>query len=650
MITITLPDGSARQYPAPVTGDGIAASIGEGLRKAALAMVVDGKLVDLKTPLTADAKVSLVTAKTPDGIDIIRHSTAHILAQAIKELYPTAQITIGPVIENGFYYDVAFEKAITSDDLAALEARMADIVKRDLPIQRDVWTREKAIAHFKGIGEHYKAEIVADLPAGDEISVYSQGDFLDLCRGPHLPSTGKAGAFKLLSLAGAYWRGDSKNAMLTRIYGTAWATEKELKDHLRMLEEAAKRDHRKLGREMDLFHLQDDAPGQVFWHPKGWTLYRTLENYIRDKIAANGYVEVNTPQLVSSEMYKKSGHWDKFGTENMFVFKEVSNERELFFAMKPMNCPCHIQIFNVGIKSYRDLPLRMAEFGACMRNEAQGAMHGIMRVRAFKQDDAHIFCTTEQMPGELVAFCHLLREVYQEIGFTNVAVKLSTRPEKRVGADALWDQAEAALAAACDAAGLTYGINPGEGAFYGPKLEFQIRDAIGRNWQCGTLQVDFNLPGRLDAEYVGPDGQKHTPVMLHRAILGSLERFTGILIENFAGHFPLWLAPVQVVVSGIVDKQNPAVEGLVAKLKAAGLRAEADTRNEKINLKIREHSLQKVPVFVVLGDKEVADGTATVRRLGSTAQTTVPVDALIANLLAEVASKSLPPETASNAA
>ena len=649
MVAITLPDGSVKKFDDAITGQTLAESIGAGLAKAALAVTVDGKEQDLKAPIDADAEVSILTATTPQGLDILRHSTAHILAQAIKALYPKAQITIGPVIDDGFYYDVKFEEQISSDDLERIEKKMREIVQADLPIARDVWNRDDAINYFLSIGEEYKAEIIRDLPADETISVYQQGEgddaFIDLCRGPHLPSTKKAGkAFKLIKLAGAYWRGDSNNEMLTRIYGTAWATEKELKAYLHRLEEAERRDHRKLGKALDLFHLQEEAPGQVFWHHKGWTMFIELQNYIRNKLRAQDYQEVNTPQLVNSDLYKKSGHWDKFGSENMFLVQDEDKERT--YAMKPMNCPCHVQIFNMGTKSYRDLPLRMSEFGTCMRNEAHGALHGLMRVTSMTQDDAHIFCTPAQIEGEMVVLCNLIKDIYADFGFTDVIVKLSTRPEMRVGSDDIWDKAEDALGKACDKAGLAWSENPGEGAFYGPKLEFTLRDAIGRDWQCGTVQLDFNLPVRLDATFTNEHGEKEHPVMIHRALLGSLERFTGILVENFAGHMPLWLSPLQVVATGITDKQNAAVSQLVAKMRQAGLRAESDLRNEKINYKIREHSHQKVPYIVVVGDKEVADGTVTVRRLGSQKQVTIDTVSFIKNLQEEIATKALPLDNA----
>jgi threonyl-tRNA synthetase len=641
MPTITLPDGSKREFDKPVTGLEVAADIGEGLLKASLAMEINGELQDLSNTISEDSDMKIFTSKTDEGLEVLRHSTAHILAQAIKRLYPTAQITIGPVIENGFYYDVAFEKVISSDDLEKIEIEMKKILKEDLPITRHVWDRNEAIKYFKGINENYKAELIEDLPENETISVYQQGEeFLDLCRGPHVPSTGKIGrkTFKLTSIAGAYWRGDSDNAMLTRIYGTAWATDKELKQHLHMLEEAAKRDHRKIGPALDLFHMQEEAPGQVFWHDKGWNMFLNLQTYIREKLMNGGYQEVNTPQLVSSSLYKKSGHWDKFGTENMFVVEDGDKK----FAMKPMNCPCHVQIFNHSLKSYRDLPLRMSEFGTCMRNEPHGARHGIMRVTSMTQDDAHIFCTHEQVEDEVVKLCELIKEIYKDFGFTEILVKFSDRPEMRVGADEVWDNAEEALRNACEKANLEWKLNPGEGAFYGPKLEFVLKDCIGRDWQCGTIQMDFNLPERLGAQYTGEDGNKHNTVMIHRALLGTLERFMGILIENFVGHFPLWLAPVQVVAMGITDKQNPHIEKLVARLKDAGLRVSADYRNEKINYKIREHSHQKTPVILVVGDREIENDSVTVRRLGSQKQTIMTVDELITSLNEEIATKQLP--------
>ena len=654
MVAITLPDGSVKNFDGGITGKALAESIGAGLAKAAIAVKVDGTEQDLTSEINHDAKVSILTLKDPEGLDILRHSLAHVLAQAVKELYPKAQITIGPVIEHGFYYDISFPKTISSDDLEIIEKRMHGIVDEDLPIFREVWERDHATKVFEAEGEAYKAEIIRDLPQDEALSIYRQGTledntseqhgrtpFFDLCRGPHLPSTGKAGhGFKLLKLAGAYWRGDSNNEMLTRIYGTAWATEKELKAYLHRLEEAERRDHRKIGPALDLFHLQEEAPGQVFWHHKGWHVFRKLQEYIRDKLFAHGYEEVNTPQLINSDLYKKSGHWDKFGTENMFLVKDEEKQRT--FALKPMNCPCHVQIFNMGNKSYRDLPLRMSEFGTCMRNEAHGALHGLMRVTSMTQDDAHVFCTHEQIEQEAVALCELIKEIYSDFGFDDVFVKFSDRPEMRVGEDDVWDNAEKALKNACEKANLAWTLNPGEGAFYGPKLEFVLRDAIGRDWQCGTVQMDFNLPGRLGATYTDHEGHIKTPVMIHRALLGSLERFTGILVENFEGHFPLWLAPIQVVATGITDKQNDAVEAFCQTLKKEGLQAESDLRNEKVSYKIREHSHQKVNYIAVLGDKEIQNGTVTYRKLGSDKQTTLPQCDFVAMLKDEIATKSLP--------
>ena len=611
-VQITLPDGSTRSYPGPVSGAEVAADIGPGLAKAALAVRIDGELSDLSLPIARDATLSIVTAKDAEALDLIRHDAAHVLAEAAKELWPDIQVTIGPVIEDGFYYDFARKEPFTPDDVEAMEQRMREIVERDEPITREVWERAEAIRYFTGIGEKYKAEIVQDLPGDEVITIYKQGGFTDLCRGPHLPSTGKLGkAFKLMKLAGAYWRGDSRNEMLQRVYGTAWATEKELKAYLRRLEEAEKRDHRRLGREMGLFHFQEEAAGSAFWHPKGWQLYRTVEGYMRRKLERAGYEEVRTPQLVDRSLWEASGHWEKFG-EHMFTAE--SENRVL--ALKPMSCPCHVQIFRQGQKSYRDLPLRMAEFGSCHRNEPSGALHGLMRARAFVQDDAHIFCTEDQITSETVAFCELLIEIYRDFGFDEVVVKFSDRPELRSGADSVWDRAEAALIEAVTETGLDYSLNPGEGAFYGPKLEFVLRDAIGRDWQCGTLQVDFVLPERLDASYVGRDGAKHRPVMLHRAILGSFERFIGVLVENYAGRLPLWLAPVQVVVATITSDGDDFATQVKSVLDEAGLRAALDLRNEKINLKVREHSLAKIPVMMVIGRREAEDRTVSLRRLG----------------------------------
>jgi len=611
MPVITLPDGSVREFAQPVTVAEVAAAIGAGLAKAALAGKVDGRLVDTSYRIERDGALSIVTDKDADGVDILRHSTAHLLAYAVKELFPDAQVTIGPVIENGFYYDFSYKRPFTPEDLARIEARMAELAKKDLPVVREVWPRDKAVDFFKSIGEHYKAEIIASIPAGEDVSLYREGDFIDLCRGPHVPSTGKLKVFKLMKVAGAYWRGDSRNEMLQRIYGTAWAKKDELDAYLHMLEEAEKRDHRKLGRQLDLFHLQDEAPGMVFWHPKGWVIWQEVEQYMRRLLSANGYLEVRTPQVMDRVLWEKSGHWENYA-EHMFTTK--AEERD--YAVKPMNCPGHVQIFNQGIKSYRDLPLRLAEFGSCHRNEPSGALHGIMRVRGFVQDDAHIFCTEEQILSESAAFIDLLRKVYADFGFNDILVKLSTRPEKRIGSDETWDRAEAALAQALDAKGLKYDLQPGEGAFYGPKIEFSLKDCLNRVWQCGTLQLDFSLPGRLGAEYVAEDNTRRQPVMLHRAILGSMERFIGILIEHHAGAFPLWLAPVHVIVMNISEHQADYAETVAEKLRQAGLRAVSDLRNEKISYKIREHSLQKLPYQVVVGDKEKVAGLVAVRARG----------------------------------
>ncbi len=611
MLTITLPDGSTRTFAQAVTVNEVAASIGAGLAKAALAGKIDGKLVDTSYRIERDCALAIVTDKDAEGIDILRHSSAHLLAYAVKELFPDAQVTIGPVIENGFYYDFSYKRPFTPEDLAKIEVRMAELAKKDFPIVREVWARDKAVEFFRSIGEHYKAEIIASIPADQDVSLYREGDFIDLCRGPHVPSTGKLKVFKLMKVAGAYWRGDSRNEMLQRIYGTAWAKKEELADYLHMLEEAEKRDHRKLGRHLDLFHLQEEAPGMVFWHPKGWVIWQEVEQYLRRLLSANGYLEVRTPQVMDRVLWERSGHWENYA-EHMFTTK--AEERE--FAVKPMNCPGHVQIFNQGIKSYRDLPLRLAEFGSCHRNEPSGALHGIMRVRGFVQDDAHIFCTEAQVLAESAAFIDLLREVYADFGFTDVLVKLSTRPEKRIGSDEVWGRAETALAQALAAKGLEYDLQPGEGAFYGPKIEFSLKDCLNRVWQCGTLQLDFSLPGRLGAEYVAEDNARREPVMLHRAILGSMERFIGILIEHHAGAFPLWLAPVHAVVMNISEHQADYAESVAEKLRQAGLRAVSDLRNEKISYKIREHSLQKLPYQVVVGDKEKTAGLVAVRARG----------------------------------
>jgi len=632
MVTITLPDGTARQYNAGTTGLEIAESIGSGLAKAALAIRINGHARDLSVPIHEDAAIAIITGKDDEGLEIIRHDAAHMMAEAVKELYPETQVTIGPAIENGFYYDFARETPFTPEDLVAIEKRMLEISKRDEKITREVMKRDDAVAFFTKLGEHYKAEIIGSIPANEDISLYRQGEFIDLCRGPHAPSTGKIKAFKLMKLAGAYWRGDSKNAMLQRIYGTAWNDEKQLKEYLHRLEEAERRDHRRLGREMDLFHVQEEAVGMVFWHDKGWTLYRLLENYIRQKIRTAGYLEVKTPILVDRSLWEQSGHWEKFH-ENMFT----SESEDKTLALKPMNCPCHVQIFNQGVKSYRDLPLRMAEFGTCHRNESSGSLHGIMRVRGFTQDDAHIFCTEDQITEETISFCNLLREVYKDLGFTDVKVKFSDRPEKRAGTDETWDKAEGALRSAVEAALLPYTMNPGEGAFYGPKLEFVLRDAIGRDWQCGTLQVDFVMPERLGASYTGADGGRYRPVMLHRAILGTFERFIGILIEEYAGKFPFWLAPLQVVVASVTNEVDDYARNVHQQLVAAGIRAELDISSEKIGYKIRQHSLAKVPVIFAVGKKEMEDGSVSVRRMDSEKQEIFPLSKIIPSLQKESA-------------
>jgi threonyl-tRNA synthetase len=633
-VTITLPDGSTRSYPGPVTGGEIAASIGAGLAKAAVVIRVDGELKDLTAPIERDAKVAIVTRDSPEAVEVLRHDAAHVLAEAAKELYPDVQVTFGPATETGFYYDFARDAPFTPEDLAKLEARMREIVQRDEKITREVWSRDEAVAFFKSIGEKYKAEWIGEIPADEEISIYKQGSFVDLCVGPHLPSTGKLGqAFKLMKVAGAYWRGDAKNAQLQRVYGTAWANDKDLARYLTMLEEAEKRDHRRLGRELDLFHQQEEAVGSVFWHPKGWTLWRTIENYLRARLEHGGYVEVKTPQLLDRALWEASGHWEKF-RENMFIAQSAD---EKVLALKPMNCPGHVQIFRQGLKSYRDLPLRIAEFGSCHRNEPSGALHGVMRVRAFTQDDAHIFCSEDQITAESIKFCDLLRVVYKDFGFEDVSVKFSDRPAVRAGSDAVWDRAETALKAATEAAGLPYTLNPGEGAFYGPKLEFVLRDAIGRDWQCGTLQVDFVLPERLDASYIGEDGQRHRPVMLHRAIFGSMERFIAILIEQYAGRFPLWLAPVQAVVATITSDADDYAREVGRLCAQAGLRVEIDLANEKINHKVREHSLAKVPVIIVVGKREAEQRNLALRRLGGKEQEILALDDAIARLTAESA-------------
>jgi len=614
MVAITLPDGSVREFDGPVTGTEIAHSIGPRLAKDALAIKVDGALRDLPREIHEDAPVEIVTRGHPDALPLLRHDAAHVLAQAAQEVYPGTQITFGPATETGFYYDFVRDEPFTPEDLERIEARMHEIVERDEPIRREVWERGTAIAYFREVGETFKAEWIGELPADEELTIYHQGDWTDLCRGPHLPSTGKLGhAFKLTKLSGAYWRGDATKAQLQRVYGTCWEDDKQLQAYLRMVEEAEKRDHRRLGRELDLFHQQEEAAGSVFWHPRGWTLYRTVESYMRRRLEAAGYIEVRTPQLVDRSLWEASGHWEKF-RELMFT---AQSEDDRTLAVKPMNCPCHVQIFKQGLTSYRDLPIRMAEFGSCHRNEPSGALHGLMRVRAFTQDDAHIFCTEDQINGETVAFCDLLRSIYRDLGFDEVAVRFSDRPPVRAGSDEIWDKAEAALRDAAEGTGLDYSLDPGEGAFYGPKLDFVLRDAIGRDWQCGTLQVDFVLPERLDANYIGEDGAKHRPVMLHRAILGSFERFLAILIEQYAGRFPLWLAPLQVMVATITSDADAYAEEAVAAFAAAGLRAEADLRNEKINYKVREHSVGKIPVIAVVGRREAEEGTVALRRLGA---------------------------------
>jgi threonyl-tRNA synthetase len=635
MPVITLPDGSQKQFDRPVTVDEVAASIGAGLRKAALAGRVDGKLVDTSFVIAGDASLAIVTDKDPDGLEIIRHSTAHLLGNAVKQLFPEAQVTIGPVIEDGFFYDFSYSRPFTPEDLVAIEKRMVELAKADLPVHRRELPRAEAVAYFLSQGEKYKAEIIQGIPEGEAIGLYGQGNWEDLCRGPHVPSTGKLKAFKLMKVAGAYWRGDHRNEMLQRIYGTAWASDKELKDYLTRLEEAEKRDHRKIGRELDLFHLQEEAPGAVFWHPKGWGIFQRLIAYMRTAQEKAGFQEVNAPEIMDSVLWQQSGHLEKFG-ENMFLTKTPD---ERVYAIKPMNCPGHVQIFKQGIRSYRDLPLRFAEFGKVHRYEPSGALHGLMRVRAFTQDDAHIFITPEQITEESVKVTRLILDIYKDFGFEDVKIKFSDRPAKRVGDDAVWDKAEAALKAAAAAAGIDYTLNPGEGAFYGPKLEFVLRDAIGRDWQCGTLQVDLNLPGRLGAHYVDEGSQKQIPVMLHRAIFGSLERFFAILLEHHAGRLPAWLAPVQAVVMPITDRQDGYVAGVVEALKNQGFRAISDLRNEKVGFKIREHTLQRVPYLLVAGDKEVAANLVSVRSRNGKDLGTMPLDAFVGRLDAEVQSR-----------
>jgi len=635
MVQITLPDGSQREFPGPVTVSEVAMSIGAGLAKAALAGKVDGKVVDTSFTIDHNAQLAIVTGKDADGLEVIRHSTAHLLAYAVKELFPEAQVTIGPVIENGFFYDFSFSRSFTPEDLIAIEKRMTELANKDEPVVRRVLPRDDAVAHFKSMGEHYKAEIIASIPANEDVSLYREGSFEDLCRGPHVPSTGKLKHFKLMKVAGAYWRGDHRNEMLQRIYGTAWASKDDLQQYITRLEEAEKRDHRKLGRELDLFHIDEHSPGTVFWHPKGWTVWQEVEQYMRRVYRDNGYQEVKGPQILDQGLWEKTGHWDKY-RENMFVTD--SEKRD--FALKPMNCPGHIIIFNQGIKSYRDLPLRFGEFGQCHRNEPSGSLHGIMRVRAFTQDDGHIFCTEDQIQSEVLAFTTLLQKVYRDFGFTEILYRLSTRPEKRIGSDESWDRAEAALADGLRASGCEFEYLPGEGAFYGPKIEYTLKDAIGREWQCGTIQVDPNMPERLDAEYVGEDGARHRPIMLHRAIVGSLERFIGILVEQHAGALPTWLAPVQVAVLNITDAQADFAQEVVKMLKNQGLRASLDLRNEKITYKIREHSMQKLPYILVVGDKEKAAGAVAVRARGNQDLGVMPLQAFCEKIASDIALKS----------
>ena len=635
MLSVRLPDGSVRAFDGPVTVAQVAASIGTGLAKAALAGKVDGKVVDTSHLIDADADLSIITDKDPEGLDVIRHSAAHLLAYAVKSLYPDAQVTIGPVIENGFYYDFAYKRPFTPDDLAAIEKKMTELAKKDEPVTRTVMPRDEAVAYFKSIGEAYKAEIIASIPAGEDVSLYAEGGFTDRCRGPHVPSTGKIKVFKLMKLAGAYWRGDSKNEMLQRIYGTAWAKKEDQELYLHNLEEAEKRDHRKLGKQLDLFHFQDEAPGLVFWHPKGWTIWQQVEQYMRHKYQVNGYQEVKAPQILDRTLWEKTGHWENY-RENMFSTESENRS----YALKPMNCPGHVQIYNAGMKSYRDLPLRFGEFGQCHRNEPSGALHGIMRVRGFTQDDGHIFCTEEQIAPEVIAFHAQAMEVYKDFGFDCIDIKIALRPDNRIGSDDVWDEAEAALRAALGACGVKWTELPGEGAFYGPKIEYHLKDCLGRPWQVGTMQVDFSMPGRLGAEYVAVDNTRKVPVMLHRAIVGSMERFIGILIENHAGALPLWLAPVQVAVLNISDAQSEFAQGVADQLRKGGFRVHADLRNEKITYKIREHSVQKLPYILVIGDKERDANTVAVRARGNIDLGVMSVDALVERLKQEIASKA----------
>ena len=653
MITLTLPDGATRQFDEPLDGLTFATSISKSLSKKALAIKLDGELVDLATRIEKDANIAVITADDDEGVELMRHDCAHVMAEAVQELFPGTQVTIGPVIENGFFYDFARDTPFSLDDLEIIEKRMHEIVARNVPITREVWARDEAIAHFNEIGEAYKAEIIASIPEGEDVSIYRQGAWKDLCRGPHLPSTGKLGkAFKLTKLAGAYWRGDSKNEMLQRIYGTCWGHEKDLKNYLHLVEEAEKRDHRKIGREMDLFHLQEEAQGSVFWHPKGYVIWQALEQYMRRRLSSHDYEEVKTPQVLDSRFWEQSGHWDKF-RENMFVVPDevptaedgqqiISPDAHLM-ALKPMNCPAHVQIFKQGIKSYRDLPIRMAEFGCCHRNEPHGALHGLMRVRQMTQDDAHIFCREDQIIAEAVDFCALVRQVYDDLGFTDVSVKLALRPDNRAGSDEVWDRAENGLREALSAAGLAWDELPGEGAFYGPKIEYHLRDSIGRTWQCATLQLDFVLPERLDATYIGEDGDKHRPVMLHRAVLGTLERFIGIMIESYAGKLPLWLSPEQVIVCPITTEADDYAHQVAAALSAQGVRVRADTRNEKINYKVREHSVAKVPVILAVGMREAEGRTVSMRRLGSNDQTVQALDEVVEAIKVEATPPDLRP-------
>ncbi len=634
MPNIKLPDGAIKSFDAPVSVAQVAASIGPGLAKAALAGKIDGKLVDTSHVIDRDAQLAIVTDKDPEGLEILRHSTAHLLAYAVKELFPDAQVTIGPVIEDGFYYDFSYKRPFTPEDLVAIEQQMAELAKKDEPVTRSLMPRDEAVAYFENLGEHYKAEIIASIPSDEPISLYSEGKFTDLCRGPHVPSTGKLKVFKLTKLAGAYWRGDSRNEMLQRIYGTAWTKKEDLDAYLHRIEEAEKRDHRRLGRQLDLFHVQDEAPGMVFWHPKGWSIWQEVEQYMRRVYRDNGYQEVRGPMILDRSLWERSGHWDNY-KENMFTTE--SEKRD--FAIKPMNCPGHVQIFNSDLRSYRELPLRYGEFGFCHRNEASGALHGIMRVRAFTQDDGHIFCSPDHIEAEVTAFNRLALAVYRDFGFEDITIRLSLRPEKRIGSDEVWDRAEGALRAALNTCGVAWTDLPGDGAFYGPKIDYSLRDSLGRSWQCGTMQVDFSMPARLGAEYVDEDNTRKTPVMLHRAIVGSLERFIGILIENYAGAMPLWLAPVQAIVLTITDRQNTYARGVEQALKAGGFRVAADLRNEKITYKIREHSLQKLPYQLIVGDKEQQANTVAVRTRGGEDLGAMPLDALLARLREEVAAR-----------